>query len=126
MLTNAGAIEIKEVPGDDGWLDLEDGIQIQFQPSDDLNTPNRYRTADYWLIPARVATGGVEWPQLRDAKGKLVLSAKNQPQPVALPPHGVEHHYAPLATIKVDNKGVVTLDQKLCRTFDSYDWCSVF
>ena len=65
-----------------GWLNLEDGVQIQFQPG------AMYRSGDYWLIPARVATGNVEWPQQADSQGKLV--------PQALPPHGIEHHYAPL------------------------------
>ena len=63
-----------------GWLKLEKGIQIQFQPG-------TYRPGDYWLIPARTATGDVEWPQ--EAGG-----------PKAMPPHGVEHHYAPLALIE--------------------------
>jgi hypothetical protein len=36
------------------WLDLEDGVQIQFSDG------GEYLTGDYWLIPARVATGGDE------------------------------------------------------------------
>jgi uncharacterized protein DUF6519 len=65
---------------EDGWLTLEDGVQIQFQPGP-------YRPGDYWLIPARTATGDVEWP--------------GTPQdPAAVPPHGVEHHFAPLALVK--------------------------
>jgi Family of unknown function (DUF6519) len=56
------------------WIDLEDGVQIQFSAG------GEYRTGDYWLIPARVATGNVEWPQDDDLN----------PQP--LPPHGIEHH----------------------------------
>jgi len=63
------------------WIDLEDGVQIQFSAG------GNYRTGDYWLIPARVATGDVEWPQADDLN----------PQP--LPPHGVEHHYAPLGFV---------------------------
>lgn len=66
---------------EDTWLTLEDGVQIYFQPG-----PHEYRTGDYWLVPARTATGDVEWP---DGDG----------QPAALPPHGVQHHYAPLAII---------------------------
>jgi hypothetical protein len=58
------------------WFDLEDGVQIQFSAG------GNYRTGDYWLIPARVATGNVEWPQ----------ADEHNPQP--LPPHGIEHHYA--------------------------------
>ena len=64
------------------WLDLEDGIQIRFQPG------ANYRSGDYWLIPARVAKGNIEWPQQADSQGNLA--------PQALPPHGIEHHYAPI------------------------------
>jgi hypothetical protein len=42
---------------DFGWLALEDGIEVQFAAN------QRYRRGDYWLIPARTATGGIEWPQ---------------------------------------------------------------
>ena len=68
------------------WLSLEDGIQIHFHPGDAEN-PTLYRTGDYWLIPARTATGNIEWPE-------------GTAGPHALPPHGVEHHYAPIAIIK--------------------------
>ena len=44
-----------------------------------------YRTGDYWLIPARAATGEIEWP--------------GGTEPKALPPRGVEHHYAPIGFI---------------------------
>jgi Family of unknown function (DUF6519) len=81
-----GAIPIQEGTGEDGWLNLEDGIQIQFQ----LGKNTTYCTGDYWLIPARTATADVEWQQQNG-------------QPVPLQPHGVEHHYAPLAIVKVDN-----------------------
>lgn len=67
------------------WIKLEGGVQIQFQKS--VTEPQHtYRSGDYWLIPARVATGDVEWP-LEGGK------------PKPLPPHGVEHHYAPLAIL---------------------------
>jgi len=90
------------------WTSLEDGIQIQFQPLADTSIQNHYRTGDYWLFPARVASGDIEWPRLRDAQGNLVLDSSNQPIPDALPPHGVEHHFAPLAVITVDAEGNVT------------------
>jgi Family of unknown function (DUF6519) len=64
------------------WLSLEDGVQIQFQPG------ATYRTGDYWLIPARTATGDVEWPTEQDSKGNRIQ--------VALAPHGIQHYYAPL------------------------------
>jgi hypothetical protein len=64
----------------DGWIDLEDGVQVWFSKDGD------YRAGDYWLIPARTATGDVEWPY---EPGTDKVRA-------ALPPRGVEHHYAPL------------------------------
>jgi len=79
------------------WLALEDGVQIQFQTLADANgnSLNHYRTSDYWLIPARTATGNVEWPTEQDASGA--------PVPIAKPPDGVKHHYAPLGIINVDS-----------------------
>ena len=68
------------------WLDLEDGIQVQFAAG------GEYRTGDYWLIPARVATGDIEWPE--EAQGT----------PAMLPPQGIEHHYAPLGYVTFDGK----------------------
>lgn len=38
------------------WHPLENGIRVQFSGS------NPYRAGDYWLVPARTATGEVEWP----------------------------------------------------------------
>jgi hypothetical protein len=79
------------------WLMLEDGVQIFFQPADPVlpappNSPvNQYLTGDYWLIPARTATGDVEWPTTTDAAGDVF--------PVALPPQGIMHYYAPLAVV---------------------------
>lgn len=98
------AIPIRE---DDGvepaeWPELEDGIFIQFQPVSPSG--HTYRTGDYWLIPARVATGNVEWPQAYDADGKL--------GPQALPPHGVTHHFAPLALIQFNG---LTVGDLRCR-----------
>ena len=69
------------------WLDLEDGIQIQFQAG-------VYRAGDYWLIPARTATGDVEWPAMPTDPDK----------PDAVLPHGVRHHFAPLAYLESATK----------------------
>lgn len=85
-LADDNALPIKESPAGATpdqivWIDLEDGVQIQFSAG------GEYRTGDYWLIPARVATGKVEWPEADDLN----------PQP--LPPHGVQHHYAPLGFV---------------------------
>jgi hypothetical protein len=62
------------------WIDLEDGVQVSFAGG------GQYRSGDYWLIPARVATGGVQWPL-------------DGVQPALLTPQGVVHHYAPLGVL---------------------------
>lgn len=68
---------------DQEWLEIEDGIEVAFHSGQ-----TGFRTGDYWLVPARVATGDIEWPQEADD------------QPLALPPAGVHHHFAPLAIIQ--------------------------
>ncbi len=93
-------------PQTDPWIDLEDGIQIQFITALSPNLPNSpsggnlvapvnvYRTGDYWLIPARTALqGSIEWPATTD----------NPPVPIALPPHGIDHHYLPLGVVTLAN-----------------------
>ncbi len=92
-------ITIVEGTGSSGWLHLEDGIYVQFQSG------ATYRTGDYWLIPARTATGDVEWEWPKDdgAPG----------------PHGVKHHYAPLAVISVADDGKVTVANHCRRSFAS-------
>jgi hypothetical protein len=62
----------------------------------------QYRTGDYWQIPARTATGDVEWPTEtdKDSQGNTVTVQ------IAKPPDGIEHHYAPLAVISVANGAV--------------------
>lgn len=88
------------VPVEEGkWLDLEDGVQVFFEPD------GHYRSGDHWLIPARTATGDVLWPRTEDG-------------PKALPPDGIEHHYAPLARIWLDGKGVVTIQSDCRCSFD--------
>jgi hypothetical protein len=81
IIEETGTAVIKEGAGNTGWLNLEDGIQIQFQEGN-----QHYCSGDYWLIPARTATGDVEWPGTTE-------------DPLPLPPHGVDHHLAPLAVV---------------------------
>jgi len=83
-----------------GWIDLEDGVQIQFSPD------GRYRAGDYWLIPARTETGDVIWPAEDGPDGDRV------PTPQA--PDGIYHHVAPLARITVGDGGNVSCDA-VCR-----------
>lgn len=68
----AGEIALAAPAGGDGWVALEDGVQVKFEAGD-------YRTGDYWLVPARTVTGDVEWP----------FSAPQKPR-------GVAHHYCRL------------------------------
>jgi len=49
-----------------------------------------FRKGDYWIIPARVMRGDVEWPSQSDGR----------PNPI--PPQGIKHHRAGLATVKKD------------------------
>lgn len=81
-----------------GWISIESGLQIKF-------LPGTYRAGDYWLIPARTATGSdpgtIEWPA-DDAGNSL-------PQP----PHGIKHHYAPLGLIDFDGEAFVGVQD--CR-----------
>jgi hypothetical protein len=90
-----GVVPIIEGQDHEGWIPLEYGIEIQFEHAEGETV---YRTGDYWLIPARVTTGDVEWP--RDHKGNAQ----------GIVPLGVEHHYAPL--------GVIFADEGQVRCFD--------
>jgi hypothetical protein len=102
-------IMVVETTGDDNanWIfTLEDGVQIQFpggQGNPATRPPTFYRTGDYWLIPARVATGDVEWP-----------GPRGNPQPRL--PLGVGHVFAPLGIVSIAAGGRVTLDTDLRRT----------
>jgi hypothetical protein len=82
------------------WLDLEDGVQIQ------LRLPSageaQLAAGDYWLIPARTATGDVEWPGTRS-------------NPSFVLPHGGRCYYAPLGIVTTDGGGSVALTTDLRR-----------
>ncbi len=80
----------------DVWTAIEDGIEVRF-------AKHSYHSGDYWLVPARVATGGIDWPQ----------GADNTPTPCW--PSGVVHHYAPLFIVTAtDAKPFVKLVED-CR-----------
>ncbi|MET9394042.1 DUF6519 domain-containing protein [Streptomyces sp. NPDC006624] len=70
------------------WLPLEDGVEVYFAPG------GAYRAGDHWLVPARTATGGVEWP---------VDTAR---RPLLRDPAGIARHFAPLALIKGEGSSV--------------------
>ncbi len=65
------------------WIPLEGGIKIQF-------SEGTYKSGDYWLIPARMATKEIEWPPYQVPNT----------EPAALLPHGIQHHYTRLARVR--------------------------
>ena len=77
------------------WIDLEGGIQVRF-------SAGRYLLGDYWLIPARTATGDIEWPPFEIPNT----------QPIPQPPLGIQHYYCRLSLLHVED-GMLTLDD--CR-----------
>lgn len=79
--TADGTVLIQDYLSGDGWIDLEDGIQVRFEPE------GEYRSGDWWWFVARVATGQIEWPDGSD------------PTETTRQPFGIDHHYAPLALI---------------------------
>jgi Family of unknown function (DUF6519) len=78
----------------DGWLELEDGVQIRF-----LANGAAYQRGDYWLIPARTATGRLLWP--------------GGPDPQAVAPYGPARFLAPLAVV---GTGSVVTDMRTLFT----------
>ena len=68
----------------EGWIELEDGVQIHFQTG-------AFQTGDYWLIPARTALGDVLWPP--DESGDPEFQLR----------HGIDHYYCPLAVGEFDD-----------------------
>ncbi len=103
-LTDAGTVAIVEAADTGGaFIDLAHGVQVQFR-----QVPGTvYRSGDFWLVEARTAIGDVIWPQEPDAAGHEV--------PAALPPRGVDHHYAPLAWVSVAADGTVQVVQSFVR-----------
>jgi uncharacterized protein DUF6519 len=74
------------------WITIEQGLQVQFPGG-------IYRSGDFWLIPARTATGSdpgtIEWP----------VDDLGNPLPAA--PDGIKHHYAPLGLVDFDGTNFV-------------------
>ncbi|HYI96160.1 MAG TPA: DUF6519 domain-containing protein [Bryobacteraceae bacterium] len=72
------------IPVTTGWVELESGVQIQFRAG-------TYVAGSYWLIPARTATGEIEWPPYDIPNSS----------PIPQPPRGPTYHYCRLARINV-------------------------
>ena len=86
-----------DITASGSWQALESGVEVQFA------NPGLYRAGDYWTIPARTATGDVEWPR--------------DPQSLATVPQarrGIKHHYARLALLGMQNEGLAVLEDCRC------------
>lgn len=88
---SAGEIPVVVPATNDGWIALEDGVEVKFEAGS-------YETGDYWLIPARTATGSIEWPFTR-------------PQP----PLGIRHHYCRVALLQLNPVASSLSVQADCR-----------
>jgi hypothetical protein len=67
-----------------GWMLLENNVQVNF-------TAGHYAAGDYWQIPARTATGDIEWPP---------FDVPNV-NPIPQPPLGSPHSYCRLAILTI-------------------------
>lgn len=95
---DCGAQEIKE----NEYVDIENGLQIQFSNSTKNGQGPIYESGNYWLIPTRSNTNNIVGPE-----------------ETAIPPQGIIHHYAPLSLISREKDGA-------WRIKEGYDGRKVF
>jgi len=108
VMLDEGAVPVATGKGQQGgWIDLEDGVQVRFAPERD------YRSGDYWLVPARVATGRLEWRE--DADGQALLQA----------PRGIRHHYAPLGFAGTGDDGTPSVTTSCTCTVYPLNTCGI-
>lgn len=79
-----GLLSVEIPDNNEGWIALESGIEVKF-------SSGTYRTGDYWLIPARTATGEIEWSPSRTDRYNQIHQF----------PLGVYHQYCRLAFAKL-------------------------
>jgi hypothetical protein len=91
----SAALPLVPTPAGDGFVELEDGVQVKFEAG-------TYASGAFWVVPARTVLGDVIWPSDPVTK-----------QPLSKPPLGIEHHYARLAIVR---KAGATLDVSSCYT----------
>jgi hypothetical protein len=88
------------IPIAPGWIQLENNIQVNF-------SDGHYATGSYWQIPARTATGDIEWPPFEVPNTN----------PIPQPPIGPDHFFCRLALLTVTDGKIHVTD---CRcTFPS-------
>jgi len=91
-LPETGVLTVETPTTNEGYLPLEDGVEVRFEPGD-------YRSGDYWQIPARTLKTDIEWPQEDGPPA----------QPAARVPHGIKHHFCRLALIAADANNNLTV-----------------
>src|SRR5215213_2508892 len=97
----SGEIQITIPPLNDGWIELEDGMEVRFNRADSSEAAfAQYKTGDYWQIPARTIKRDIEWP-------------KSGGEPQSKIRDGVNHHYAPLGLIMYVDEAIHVVDD--CR-----------
>lgn len=94
-----GAVKVEIPAGNEGFLKLEDGVEIKFEQG------KEYKTGDYWLIPARRATADIEWPK----------DGANNPK--SKTPDGIKHHYGQLALVEINDEVFVSFIQDCRESF---------
>jgi hypothetical protein len=77
-----GALKVQIPTCNDGYIELEFGVQIKF-------SVGTYKTGNYWLIPARTVTANIEWPKVGTGN-----------DPASLMPEGITHHFCRLALLE--------------------------
>lgn len=87
-------LTVEDVSTNGGWIKLEDGVEVRF-------TDGSYKSGDYWVIPARTATGSVEWPHNGTAG-----------EPASVHPHGIRHYYCKLGFVSYSEEKLSFID---CR-----------
>jgi hypothetical protein len=96
-VSDAGALLVREaMTADDGWIELEDGVMVQFPAPSPGQPHNDYRTGDYWLVPARTSTRDVIWPT-------ETVDDRQAARPRT--PDGIGHSFAPLAVASLRDDG---------------------
>lgn len=108
QVQHQGTIPLKE--GE--WIELEDGIQIQFvnaqnEESNESgdNKLSWYQSGSWWWIPARNITGDIEWPQEND-------------QPSAQDAMDAGNHYAPLALLDQESGNITDYRRKFIQLWE--------
>lgn len=95
---STGALDVQIPSVNNGWIEIEDGIEVKF------NNIDICKTADYITIPARTLKADIEWPKGKDGLPELVDI------------EGIKHHYVQLALLEYTTDGNLKLISD-CRDF---------